>query len=136
MPINVQNNPAGQFMTATQAVSDQLVIGYQQLVTEPVVIASGQGVLQRGAVVGRVTSTGKWILSKATASDGSQQVLAILADIADATSADAPAPAYTAGEFNSGLLAYDATWALTALAAALRIVNINVRSISPAMSAL
>ena len=56
-----------------------------------IVIASGQGVLLPGTVLGKITASGKYALRDAAASDGSQTAAAILFDRTDATSADAKA---------------------------------------------
>lgn len=52
------------------------------------IIASGSGVLQVGAVLGRVTASGKYKPVTPAASDGSQTAAAVLLQRADATSAD------------------------------------------------
>ncbi|TWB19509.1 bacteriophage lambda head decoration protein D [Rhizobium sp. ERR 1071] len=60
-----------------------------------IVIASGAGVVQPGTVVGKVTATGKYLPSAATATDGSQIAAAITGYRVDATSADEPVTAFT-----------------------------------------
>jgi hypothetical protein len=60
-------------------------------VTRVRTIASGAGVLPRGALLGKITATGKYILSLAAAADGSQVPDAILLEPVDATAADVPA---------------------------------------------
>lgn len=52
------------------------------------VIASGSGVLQPGAVLGKVTATGKLKPFAPAASDGTETPVAILYEGCDATSAD------------------------------------------------
>lgn len=52
------------------------------------VIASGSGVVKPGAVLGRVTTTGKYKPLAPGASDGTQTAAAILWEGCDATSAD------------------------------------------------
>jgi hypothetical protein len=51
-------------------------------------IASGSGVLQCGAVLGKVTSTGKLKPLAPGASDGTQTAVKVLLESVDATSAD------------------------------------------------
>ena len=83
---------------------DSLLAGNAHLlVARKVTVLSGQ-VLQRGAVLGTITSSGKAILSLATAVDGSQTPDLILAEAVDATGADATALAYARGDFNAGAL--------------------------------
>lgn len=52
-------------------------------------LASGQGKLKSGTVLGRLTASGKYVVAAASGSDGSQTATAILLLSADATSADA-----------------------------------------------
>lgn len=55
---------------------------------EQIVIASGSGVLKPGAVLGKVTATGKFKPLAPGASDGTQTAAAILWEGCDATAAD------------------------------------------------
>jgi len=52
------------------------------------VIASGAGVLKPGAVMGKVTATGKYVPFAPAAADGSETAAAILYEGCDATAAD------------------------------------------------
>ena len=54
-------------------------------------IASGAGKLEPGAILGKVTASGKLVPHAPAASDGSQTAVAILYSAVDATSADAAA---------------------------------------------
>ena len=68
---------------------------------EKVTIASGEGELTRGTLLGKVTADGKYRLSVDTESDGSQVPEAILAEDVDATSADVDnVVIYLTGAFN------------------------------------
>lgn len=92
------------FQTEGAYTPDSLLAGNAHLlVARKVTVLSGQ-VLQRGAVLGTITSSGKAILSLATAVDGSQTPDLILAEAVDATGADAPALAYERGDFNAGAI--------------------------------
>ena len=92
------------FQTEGTYTPDNLLAGNAHLlVARKVTVLSGQ-VLQRGAVLGTITSSGKAILSLATAVDGSQTPDLILAEAVDATGADATALAYARGDFNAGAL--------------------------------
>lgn len=75
-----------------------IVAGDHPLTHEAVTIASGQ-TLVRGAVVGRITDSGKYILSLSGASDGSQTPVGVLAADCDASGGDKTAPVYFTGEF-------------------------------------
>lgn len=56
---------------------------------EQVIIASGAGVLTSGAVLGKITASGKYVAYAPGAADGSENAAAILYEGCDATSADA-----------------------------------------------
>ncbi len=60
-----------------------------------ITIASGAGVIQPGTVVGKITASGKYVVSNPTASDGSQVAAAITGYRVDATSADHAVTAFT-----------------------------------------
>ena len=92
------------FQTEGAYTPDSLLAGNAHLlVARKVTVLAGQ-VLQRGAVLGTITSSGKAILSLAAAVDGSQTPDLILAEAVDATGADATALAYARGDFNAGAL--------------------------------
>ena len=78
---------------------DNLLAGDFPLVTGSVTILSGQ-VLSRGAVLGKVTASGKHILCDTGASNGSQNPDHILAEDVDASGGDVEAIVYKTGQFN------------------------------------
>lgn len=131
---NVGNNPTAPGIAAEIYLPDQLVAGAFPLVTQPITVASGAGVLARGTVLGIVTASGKYVKSASAASDGSQTPVAVLADSIDATSADVATGAYFSGEFNSNSLTLGAGWTLTSIAAALRDASIFIKVVSAANS--
>jgi hypothetical protein len=55
---------------------------------EPVVVASGAGVLKAGTVLGKITASGKYTVYSNVAADGTQTAAGILYSAVDATSAD------------------------------------------------
>jgi len=75
--------------------------------SEPETILTGQNLPAR-SVVGRVTASGKWILSLAAAVDGSEVPRGITAEAINATAADVVGPVIKAGQFNPTLLNYGA----------------------------
>lgn len=83
----------------------------QPVVAGEVTIASGQGVLTRGTVLGKLTANSKCVIvdSAADPADGSENIYAVLAETVDATSADAKAPAYFTGEYNENALTFGGT---------------------------
>lgn len=105
---------------STLFVPDQLIAGNLKLVTDTVTIGASQTLI-RGAVLGRVTATGDYVLSVETATDGSQIPCAILVDnVTTAAGATQTAGVYLQGEFNSNYLTFDASWSVTTLKAAIR----------------
>ena len=85
-----------------------------------VTIAAGQ-TLARGAVLGRITATDKYVLSEAdTSVDGSDVPRAVLAEAVNAESADVVAPAYFTGEFAADKLVFGADHTKTSVEAAWR----------------
>lgn len=65
-------------------------------------------------------AVGTYVQCVRTASDGSQDPVAILADDADATAGPVTTGGYLAGEFNERALIFDASWGLAQLIAAMR----------------
>jgi hypothetical protein len=92
---------------------------------------SGAAALKRGTLLGRITATDKYIPSVRTASDGSQNPVAVLAGDTDTTAADVNAPAYFEGEFAGEVMVIDASWTIAQVQAALRIalLPLYVRSV-------
>lgn len=78
------------------------------LISETVTLASGQN-LTRGALLGQVTSGGKYVLSLSASSDGSQTPVAILAQDCNASGGDAPALIYTRGDFQAQAITFGAS---------------------------
>lgn len=91
-----------------------------------ITVASGAGALQRGALLGVVTATGKAVACVKTASDGSQTPVAVLAYDIDATAADVDAQAYEEGAFAWERMTVDASWTLDALNAAFRAAGRSI----------
>lgn len=135
-PTTVLDNSMTPGIAAEVFKPDQLIAGPYPIVSEQITVLSGQGVIARGTVLGKVTASGKYILSKSNAADGSQVPSAIAADTIDATSADALGGVYFTGEFNSAALTYDvATFTtLAALQAAARPQGIFVKSLAADLS--
>lgn len=92
------------FKTEGAYTPDNLLAGNAHLlVGRKVTVLQGQ-VLPRGAVLGLITASGKYVLSASAAADGSQTPDLILAEAVDATSADTTVLAYERGDFNSNAL--------------------------------
>lgn len=94
---------------------------------EQLILASGQN-LVRGAVLGKVTASGKYVLSAAGASDGSQNPAAILVDDTDtdASAADAAVLGYTRGDFLASGLTLGAGHTTASVRAAFKDIGIFI----------
>lgn len=79
-------------------------------------------------VISPAAGSMKWKLCQKSATDGSQFPAAILADDADAASADVIAGLYLQGEFNQRSIIHDPSWTIAELNAALRAYNIFLKS--------
>lgn len=111
---------------------DKLIAGLTQIATWNGVLVSGQN-LRRGAVVGRITASGKVTLSASAASDGSQVPFGILADDYDATGADrANVGVYVKGEFNENAVILGAGHTLASVRDPLRSVGVLLKPAVPA----
>jgi len=78
---------------------DNLIAGDFPLKAGVITLITGQN-LSRGALLGKITASGKYTLSLSASSDGSETPVSVLADDTDATSADIETTAYFKGEFN------------------------------------
>lgn len=72
--------------------------------------------------------SGSYKKSVATAVDGSQTPVAILADAADASGGDVTGSIYLTGEFNQRAITLDGTFTTAVAKAALRLVNIFLKT--------
>ncbi|HYD87119.1 MAG TPA: head decoration protein [Vitreimonas sp.] len=72
---------------------------------EMVTIASGAN-LVAGDALGQITASGKYIKSLSAAVDGSQAIVAVLAEDCDASGGDKSAFVYYTGEFNENKIGF------------------------------
>jgi len=87
---------------------DNLIAGDFPLVTEGVTILDGQ-ILTRGSLLGRITASGKYILSLSGAGDGSEVPRAIVIDKdVEPSGADEETGVYITGEFAEGEIIFGA----------------------------
>jgi hypothetical protein len=110
---------------------DNLIAGEYPRVARVVTIASGVNLAQ-GALLGKITASGKFKLSASAATDGSEVPDAILAEAANATATDVQAVVYFSGEFNESALSLGAGHTLASVKAGLRDRNIYLRTNQPA----
>lgn len=86
---------------------DNLFAGWVQPVNSgSETIASGQGVLVRGTILGKLTASGKLAIVDSAQADGSQTIYAVLAEDVDATSEDVVTSVYYTGEYNKNELVF------------------------------
>ncbi len=111
--------------SSTAYSPNQLVVGGTTL-SRKVTILTGQGVLARGAVLGKITASGKYKLSVAGAGDGSETPDCILAEDIDATAADTDVPAYFTGQFNDAAIALGAGHTVASIREGLRGKGIHL----------
>ncbi len=122
----ISQNPFQPGARQAVFVPDQLVAGQLQPVTDTVTIAKS-GQLQRGAVLGQITASREYVLSKKDATDGSQIPSAILVDNVDATEHSVSGGVYLMGEFNQNRIIHDESWTPPELTAELRKFAIFLR---------
>jgi len=110
---------------------DNLIAGLEITpITGGVVIASGVGMLPRGAVLG-MKSSGKCALVDSTAEDGSEKPFAILAEDVLADTGDVAATAYKTGVFNRLALTLGGTDTPETHEAELRALGIHLKENEP-----
>lgn len=103
---------------------DRLVAQNAHLLhAESVTILSGQNLL-RGALLGKITASGKYILSLSAAVNGSQTPAAILTDDVNATGGDVAAPAYFRGDFQAQAVILGASHTVASVREGLRAKGI------------
>lgn len=109
---------------STSYTPDQLIAGeFDDLVAEKITVISGQN-LVRGAVLGKITASGKYNLSLSAASDGSQTPDLVLAEDIDASGGDKVALAYSRGDFNAQKLTIGTGHTIASIKEGLRVKNI------------
>ncbi|CAK7026203.1 head decoration protein [Saezia sanguinis] len=118
-------NPFRPGMSSSVFNPDQLIAGVLQPVTRDVTITGG--VYKRGTVMGKITTSGLYTICKKTATDGSQNPVAILVDDRDASSADVAGSVFLLGEFNANAVTFDALWTLADLTAAMDVNKVFLR---------
>jgi hypothetical protein len=111
--------PASGFTSQGQLYPENLIAGEYPRITRKVIVGTGAN-LVAGAVLGKITATGKYILSASAAVDGSQLPDAILTEDAAALSVDVQAVAILTGEINELVLTLGAGHTLASIRDGLR----------------
>lgn len=118
--------------TSTAYTQDKLIAGNAHLlVSRSITVISGQN-LVRGAVLGKITASGKYNLSLSAAADGSQTPDLILAEDCDASGGDKTALAYSRGDFNANALTLGSAHTAASITEGLRAKGITLITAIPA----
>jgi hypothetical protein len=96
-----------------------------------VTVATGQGVLKRGTVLGIITASGKAVKVNSASADGSQTANCILTDDVDTTAADVVMTAYASGSFNRLALIFGGTDTAANHETRLRELGIFLKDVIP-----
>ncbi|RXZ84591.1 head decoration protein [Paenibacillaceae bacterium] len=121
----------GTISTQFASSDDRTFFGGTEVtpLTTSVKLASGQGVLYKGALLGKVTESGDYKLVDGTAEDGSEVALFVLATPeVDTSTTDLVAVAYKTGIFNRDALYVAEGDAVDKHADELREVNIHYKT--------
>ncbi|MFQ5507079.1 MAG: head decoration protein [Planctomycetota bacterium] len=114
--------------TQANSTVDRLIGGDKKLVTREVTLTDlAAGALTRGTVLGMITASGKYAISKSAAVDGSQTARAILAKDADPSGGDVTAVIYDEGEFNEDRLTLGTGHTAASVREDLRAVGIHLK---------
>ena len=111
------------FASVSYDPNDILAGNAHLLVARKVTLLSGEN-RTRGAVLGKITSGGKYQLSLSAATDGSEAPDVILAEDCDASAADKEALVYTRGDFVQQRLTLGAGHTAAGIAEGLRAKGI------------
>lgn len=110
--------------SSTSYTPDQIVAGeFDDLIAEKITVLSGQN-LTRGTVIGKVTASGKYKVSLAADTIGSETPDLILAEDCDASGGDKSAIAYSRGDFNAQKLTIGTGHTIASIKEGLRVKNI------------
>ena len=108
---------------------ENLIAGEFPRIMRIATITGGQA-LPQGAVLGQITATGAYVLSTATATDGSEVPVAILAQPIDAT-LDVEGHLFLTGEFNAHALTLGSGHTLASVTESFRTRSLFIRTNQP-----
>lgn len=104
---------------------DNLIGGEAHRLVRKGTLISGEN-LTRGALLGRITASGKLNLSLSAAVDGSQTPFAVLTEDCDASGGDKECLYYAAGEFNELAMTFGTGHTADSVRDALRDLGIHL----------
>lgn len=119
---------AGSLGTTTP---DNLINSAINIATRSITLISGQN-LTRGALLGKITASGKYNLSLSAAGDGSETPIAVLAEDMDASAGDKTTLAYFKGGFNDRAMTFGTGHTADSVRQALGEKGIFLKNASPA----
>ncbi len=106
---------------------DNLIAGPFPIKTGDVTILANAGQLRRGAVLGKVTASGKYRLCNTANADGSQAPKCVLAkDILVGAADETHVPVYLSGDFESTLLNFGGADTVDTHREAMRDLNMYI----------
>lgn len=115
--------------SSTAHTPDRLVSNQDYpLFSKKITLLSGEN-RSRGAVLGKVTASGKYKLSAAAAGDGSETPDAILTVDTDASAADVETVAYFRGQFDDGEITLGAGHTVASVFEGLRAKGIFLETV-------
>lgn len=106
---------------------EQALLVSDEVVTRQITLLAGQN-LKRGSVLGKITASGKYVLSLTASVDGSQVPAVILADDTDATAGDKVTIAYFQATVDENALTFGAAHTAASTREALRDFGILLQS--------
>lgn len=106
---------------------ENLIAGEFPRITRVVTLIGG-GLLPLGAVLGQITATDEYVLSDASASDGSEVPCAVLAESVNSSQDVVQAIVYLTGEFNGHALTLGAGHTLETVVTAGRTRSLFIRN--------
>lgn len=110
---------------------DKLIAGEIPPKSRKITLLAGEN-RTRGAVLGKITASGKYVLSAAAAGDGSEVPDVILAEDTDASAADVETIAYERADVNETALVLGAGHTLASIREGLRDKNITLVAVTAA----
>ncbi len=106
---------------------DELLLPDFDVMSQQITLVTGQN-LTRGAVLGKITASGKYTLSAAAAGDGSQTPDCVLAEDCDASGGDKVTVAYFVAGVNANGLTLGAGHSVASILEGLRGKDIHIVS--------
>ncbi len=116
--------------STTSFIPDNLVLDEGDILTRQITLLSGQN-LQRGAILGKITASGKYTLSASAAGNGSEIPDAILVQNVDASGGDVVTLAYFSGRFNESKVTLGTGHTANSVREGLRVKNIHLLPATP-----